>query len=319
MPERTQPASARTVDRRALLAAGGHDLPALRELAAGLAKEAGERLLAQRPDRVDVAATKSSSTDVVTAADRASETWLREQLARCRPDDLVLGEEFGGAGTETRTEVTDGAPDAREAGCLTWVLDPIDGTVNYLYGLPSWAVSVACVLGDPTRPGAWAPAVGAVYAPVTGELFHAGHGAGAVLETPPADGRAGERALRVAATTDPALALLGTGFGYDAGVRAEQGRVVAELLPQVRDIRRLGSAALDLCAVAAGRLDAYYERGTHVWDHAAGLLVVEEAGGVVHGPVGGFPGRSLLVAGPEPLVAWLGTRLDELGAAGPEG
>ncbi|MFC0360350.1 inositol monophosphatase family protein [Kytococcus schroeteri] len=285
--------------------AGAGDLPvpgagtiaSLRALAARLAREAGERLLAGRPDTVEVADTKSSATDVVTAADRASEQWLREQLAAARPDDAVLGEEYGAEG-------------AAGASGLTWVVDPVDGTVNYLYGLPAWGVSVACVVGDPRTPGAWRTVAGAVGAPVWGELFHAGLGQGAVLQGP--DGR--ERSLAVTSLEDPGRALVGTGFGYDAGRRREQGRVAAALLPQVRDLRRMGSAALDLCCVAAGRLDAYYEKGTQVWDHAAGVLVVSEAGGVVGG-LGGAPlGDPVVVAGGPSVGRWLHDELVRLEA-----
>lgn len=161
------------------------------------------------------------------------------------------------------------------------MLDPIDGTVNYLYDLPAYAVSVAVVVGDPTTPGAWTPVAGAVINPRTDEVFHAHAGGGARLRT-----RGATVPLRVndlGAPTDLAPALLATGFSYDREVRRSQAAAVADLLPRVRDVRRMGAAALDLCHVAAGRVDGYWERGTHAWDQAAGLLVLTEAGGVASG------------------------------------
>ena len=146
-------------------------------------------------------------------------------------------------------------------------------------------------------------------APVWGEVFHAAAGQGAAVDH---EGRT--RDLAVSSPSDPGQALVGTGFGYDAGRRARQGRVVAELLPQVRDVRRMGSAAIDLCCLAAGRLDAYYEAGTHVWDHAAGMLVVTEAGGVVTGLGGRPPGEPMVVAGGARTAGWLHDELVRLGA-----
>lgn len=245
---------------------------ALEELAVRIAVEAGRLVRDERPDAVDVHRTKSTDLDVVTLMDTRSETLVRRRLAEARPDDGVLGEEEGGTGG------TSG---------LTWVVDPIDGTVNYLYDLPAYAVSLAVVVGDPTRPGAWSPVAGAVVAPRTGEVFSARAGGGArVRRMDPVDGGAVEAAptrLRVSDVGDLAGVLLATGFAYDRQVRVDQARVVADLLPRVRDVRRLGAAALDLCHVAAGRVDAYYEVGTHAWDVAAGALVVTEAGGVVSG------------------------------------
>jgi myo-inositol-1(or 4)-monophosphatase len=239
----------------------------LRETAVAVALAAGELISAGRPDRVEVAATKSSPTDVVTAMDTASEQLLRTELARLRPEDGFLGEEGG-----------------HEPGSsgLTWVVDPIDGTVNYLYGLRSYAVSVAVVRDDAAAPGArpdpatWTVLAGAVVDPSQGETWSAARGAGARLT----DARGTRRLL---APDGPELgqALVATGFGYDAGRRAEQAAVVARLLPRVRDLRRIGTASLDLCSVAAGRVDAYYERGLNPWDFAAGALVAAEAGAVV--------------------------------------
>lgn len=244
---------------------------ALEALAADVARSAGRLVVDERPDAVEVAATKSTATDVVTAMDQASQDHLVARLREARPDDAVMGEEAGGASG------TSG---------ITWVVDPIDGTVNYLYGIPAYAVSVAAVVGDPTVPGRWRPFAGAVFNPVTDELFRARAGAGARLVV-------GESQTLLVPTGCDSLpqALVATGFGYSAERRERQGRLVLDLLPQIRDIRRAGSAALDLCSVAAGRVDAYYETGLNPWDLAAGWLVAVEAGA----EVGGFdgPGEAL--------------------------
>lgn len=263
---------------------------ALEALAADVARSAGLLVVDERPDAVEVAATKSTATDVVTAMDQASQDHLLARLREARPDDAVLGEEAGGAtGTSG----------------ITWVVDPIDGTVNYLYGIPAYAVSVAAVVGDPTVPGGWRPFVGAVYNPVTEELFVARAGAGARLVVGDS-----QRPLAPTACGSLAQALVATGFGYAAERRERQGRLVLDLLPQIRDIRRAGSAALDLCAVAAGRVDAYYETGLNPWDLAGGWLVAEEAGALV----GGFdgPGEALTWA----CAPGLGTSFPELVESG---
>ncbi len=237
----------------------------LEALAIELATRAGALILDRpRPQQGYGVRTKSSDTDVVTVMDAASERFLHEQLRDQRPDDGVYGEEGARRPTETG---------------LTWVVDPIDGTVNYLYGLSAYAVSVAVVSGDPATPGAWRPVAGAVCQPETGEVFHARRGGGAALTR--ADGAV--RPLRVRPSTELSTALVATGFGYLAQDRAEQAGLLRSVLPRVRDIRRAGSAALDLCSVAAGRLDGYSESGLHPWDAAAGWLLVEEAGGVVTG------------------------------------
>lgn len=279
------------------------DLAPLRALAVRVAAEAADFVHAGRPERVEVAATKSSPTDVVTAMDTASERLIAERLLAARPHDGFLGEESGHrAGTSG----------------LTWVVDPIDGTVNYLYGIRAYAVSVALVRdvssparaagAEPPDPSTWEPLVGAVVDPAAGETWSAALGGGATLSVP-----AGEKALRATAGVDPAQALVATGFGYDAARRAEQAAVVARLLPQVRDLRRIGTASLDLCSVAAGRVDAYYERGLKAWDFAAAVLVATEAGVVVTGFAGGPPGPDgLLAAGPA-LHPVLGAVLREAG------
>ena len=262
----------------------GSDYTELLALAERLARAAGELTVRLRADGGPLGvAAKSSPTDVVTEVDRASERWLADELARLRPDDALLGEE--------------GADRAGGSG-LRWVVDPIDGTVNFLYGLRPYAVSVAA-----ERDGR--VVAGAVHDPTSGETFGALLGGGAYLDGKPIGGSwvAGQLATAVVAT----------GFGYDAGVRAEQGEVLAGLLPRVGNVRRLGSAALDLCYVAAGRLDGYYEHGLKDWDRAAGLLVATEAGAVVGGLHGRPPGTLTVAASPA-VAAELTTLLEELGA-----
>lgn len=260
----------------------GTDVVGLEEVACEVALAAGRLVVDERPDELGVS-TKSTRTDPVTEMDQRSQELLLRLLGERRPDDGVLGEEEGGA---------------RGRSGITWVVDPIDGTVNYMYGIPAYAVSVAAVTGDPTRPGAWQALAGAVLNPVTHELFHAHLGGGARLTSP-----AGTQRLGATTTTDLGLALVGTGFGYDPRKRARQAAVLVELLPVVRDIRRHGSAALDLCAVACGRLDAYYESGLNAWDRAAGELVATEAGAVVGGPDTEGPGKELTWAAAPGLAA----------------
>jgi myo-inositol-1(or 4)-monophosphatase len=265
------------------------DVAALVQVAELLAREAGSLVLDGRRRHVSVAATKSSAQDVVTAVDLASEALLRRRLSELRPDDGILGEEEG---------FQDGTSG------ITWVLDPIDGTVNYLYGLPAYAVSVAAVTGPPD-PATWTALAGCVFAPEDGRTFVAGLGLGATL-----DGRP----LQVNAARPLIDSLVGTGFGYVATRRRSQARVLAELLPQVRDIRRVGSAALDLCTVAAGGLDLYFERGLQPWDLAAGALVAQEAGAQVTGLRGRPAGEAMTVAGSAEQVTELIGLLEALGA-----
>jgi len=247
---------------------GSADRAGFRELAVELALEAGRFIRDERPDRVDVAQTKATDLDVVTEMDTRCEDLLRARLAQHRADDAVLGEEDGWSAGSTG---------------LTWVLDPIDGTVNYLYDLPAYSVSVAVVWGDPTAAGGWTPLAGAVFNPGVDEIFHAHAGGGARLESTGGANFPTPRELSVPASVPLTKALVGTGFSYDTQRRVQQAAVVGELLPRVRDLRRMGSAALDLCSVAAGRLDAYYERGVQAWDMAAGALVAAEAGAVLSG------------------------------------
>ena len=231
----------------------------LRETAERVAREAADHLSGLPAPSASAQVgdgavwTKSSPTDVVTESDASVERFLRARLDELRPGEPVFGEE--GAG---------------DASAARWVLDPIDGTVNYLYGLPWYAISVAAVRDGRT-------VAGAVAEPASGRLWSAALGGGATC-----DGVA----LRVSTTTDAAQALVGTGFSYRAERRERQARMVAGLLPLVRDVRRAGSAALDLCAVAAGWLDGYVEHGCHWWDWAAAALVAAEAGAVL-GVAGG--------------------------------
>jgi myo-inositol-1(or 4)-monophosphatase len=223
----------------------------LYRLTVDLAQGAANEVRAAVGGRLDVEA-KSTATDLVTEVDRAVEHWLVQRLAAVRPDDDIVAEEGSG----------------RETGSGTrWYLDPIDGTVNFVLGLPQFAVSVAVEVDGDVR-------AGAVANPVSGELFSAASGAGAWL---------GDRRLHGPRHVPVSRAVVGTGFGYDAERRARQIAVAAQLLPRVADIRRLGAASLDLCFVAAGRLDAYFEAGLNPWDWAAGALIAREAGCYVGG------------------------------------
>ncbi|WP_285103580.1 inositol monophosphatase family protein [Promicromonospora sp. MEB111] len=277
-----------------------HELPdgvtvtTLRDLAVRLATAAGTLVREGRPERVEVAATKSSDVDPVTVMDRASEELLREMIAAERPDDAILGEE---------------GDDVPGTSGLTWVLDPIDGTVNYLYGVASWAVSVAVVAGPP-EPASWTVLAGCVHSIADGRTWSAGLGEGATRDGVP---------VHAGAPASLSTSLVGTGFGYDAARRAEQAQVLAQVLPRIRDIRRLGSAAIDLCLLADGSLDLYYERGLNPWDMAAGVIVATEAGAVVTGLRGRPAGNAMTVAGPAELVAQLAGILEEADADGAGG
>ncbi|HEX6523157.1 MAG TPA: inositol monophosphatase family protein [Streptosporangiaceae bacterium] len=248
----------------------------LLDLAVDTAVEAGQLLASWRAGgRPAVADTKSSPTDVVTEMDRKAEALIKQRIRAARPDDLILAEEGGQDRAESSTGVR-------------WVVDPLDGTVNYLYGLADWAVSIGVEVNG-------AIVAGVVEVPVLGERFTAEAGGGAWLH------RNGARE-RLRCNTGVPLdrALVATGFGYDAGRRKAQGEVVAGLLPRVRDIRRCGSAAVDLCMVAAGRVDASYERGLNYWDYAAGGCIAREAGAVVGGLSGRPESPSMVVAaGPD--------------------
>ena len=238
----------------------------LRALAAKTVREAAELIRARRADIVATdglaahTVTKTSAVDPVTIVDQAAEKFIVHTLRAARPQDGFLGEE--------------GAAEASESG-VTWVVDPIDGTVNFLYGIPDYAVSVGAVIDG-------VPVAGAVINVVQDILYHAAAGAGAVVE------RAGKapQQLRCRTERDVSRALLATGFGYSAARRSAQARVLVDVLPRVRDIRRMGAAALDICRVAEGSVDAYYEHGIKPWDFVGGTVIAREAGAIVeHAPL----------------------------------
>jgi myo-inositol-1(or 4)-monophosphatase len=250
----------------------------LRALAEAVAREAGALLRGAFEGPELRVSAKSTPTDLVSEADHAAERLIRERIAAARPDDGVLGEEGG---------------DRAGTSGIRWVVDPLDGTVNFLFGIPQWAVSIACEDAD----GALA---GVVYDPVRDELFSAERDGTAMLDGAP---------ISASTRQDLATALVGTGFGYDAEVRRAQAAVVARLLPDVRDIRRLGAAAIDLAWTACGRLDAYYEHGLNPWDLAAGRLICERVGLEVRdlAPVG--PSAPGVLVAPPALIAALAERL----------
>jgi myo-inositol-1(or 4)-monophosphatase len=264
---------------------GHQDAEALLRIALAAAREAGRLLASWRGDeRPEVVETKSSPTDVVTEMDRRSEALITSRIRAHRPADSVLGEEGGQtSGGAAHDEDGDGS-EAAGPSRVRWIVDPLDGTVNYLYGLHDWAVSIAAEVDGTV-------VAGVVEVPRRGETFTAVAGGGAWLHRGEA-----RLALRCSAGVPLDQALVGTGFGYNAGRRQVQGEVVAALLPHVRDIRRGGSAAVDLCSVAAGRLDAFYERGLNYWDFAAGGLIAREAGATVGGLAGRTESTSMAVA-----------------------
>jgi myo-inositol-1(or 4)-monophosphatase len=231
--------------------------------------------------------TKSTPTDPVTVVDTETELLLRDRLAALRPGDAILGEEGGG-------------PPPGDDGTVCWVIDPIDGTVNFVYGIPAYGISIAAQIDGVSVAGVVADVVsGDIYSAATGHGAHVLSGAE-------------RRALRCSVVSELSMALVGTGFGYAPQRRAAQAAVLARLLPQVRDVRRIGSAALDLCLVAAGRLDAHYEHGLHVWDWAAGALVAAEAGAQVVLPPVDEEGGLAVVAAPG-IMAALIEALDQAG------
>jgi myo-inositol-1(or 4)-monophosphatase len=242
------------------------------ELAEALAREAGGLLLERFGGPAEALAAKSSPTDMVSEADRAAERLLVERLGAARPEDGILGEE--------------GARSAGTSG-RRWVVDPLDGTTNYLYGHPSWAVSIALEDASGLR-------LGVVHAPALRETYVAERDGGARLNG---------RSVEVREPAGLGSALVGTGFGYAAELRARQAERLRAVLPAVRDIRRGGSAALDLAWVAAGRLDGFWEHGLNPWDSAAGSLLVTEAGGALGTLEGEPPG--IVAASPALLPALL--------------
>jgi myo-inositol-1(or 4)-monophosphatase len=218
----------------------------LLQIAAEAADAAAAELMERFSGEASGVRAKSTPTDLVSEADVAAERAVRDVLARHRPGDAILGEEGGASGE----------------GALRWVVDPLDGTINYLYRLPVFAVSVACE----DRDGAVA---GIVLDPVRGERFTATRSGEAQLNGEP---------IHATGVQSLAAALVATGFAYEAAVRERQAAVVARVLPFARDIRRAGAAAIDLCWAACGRVDAYYERGLQPWDRAAGALIAAKAG-----------------------------------------
>jgi myo-inositol-1(or 4)-monophosphatase len=265
---------------------GADDPRELLGLAVEVAGEAAEVALKYRAGGVGDIGTKTTATDLVTAADRAVERLITERLHARRPYDQILGEEYGG--------------DEVDQGGVRWVVDPIDGTVNYVYGLPQYAVSIAAQVDGES-------VAGVVRNAATGEQWTAIRGGGAW--------RDGVR-LTGSAVTELAQSLVATGFGYDSGRRAHQARVLAAILPVVRDIRRFGAASLDLCTAAEGRVDAFFEKGLNLWDHAAGGLVATEAGLRVTGLRGAPPGPLMVVAAPPVLHRPLHDLLVDLDADG---
>jgi myo-inositol-1(or 4)-monophosphatase len=280
----------------------------LRSVAETLAAEAAAFVRARRAEvfgacadavnaKGGVMRTKSSPTDPVTVVDTETEHLLRDRLAQLRPGDPILGEEGGGPSD----------PAAASAGAVIWVVDPIDGTVNFVYDIPAYAVSVAAQVDGVSVAGAVADVV-------AGRVYSAARGLGAHVTD-----EQGTRALRCSDVDDLSMALLGTGFGYSGRRRAIQATLLAQLLPVVRDVRRIGSAALDLCMVAAGRLDAYYEHGLQEWDSAAGAVIAAEAGARVVLPAQNGPaeGAELVLAAAPGVADELLAALERFDGLGP--
>lgn len=232
-------------------------------LALATAQRAGE-LLTDRPETFDVS-QKSSVRDFATQMDHASEELIVEALLAARPLDGIIGEE--GANRESKSGIS-------------WVIDPIDGTVNYFYNLPGWNISIAAKDGDGVL-------VGVVFAPTLNSLWHASRGGGAFLNN---------RRIRVSNADSLQDSLIATGFSYDPAERIRQGEKIAALIPKVRDIRRNGAAAVDLCNVASGAVDGYFESGLKEWDLAAGGLIAREAGAIVSGRGGAPAGEAMVIA-----------------------
>jgi myo-inositol-1(or 4)-monophosphatase len=263
-----------------------NDAAGLRDLALTTAREAGDLVLRLRDEGVEVAGTKSSEIDIVTRADQAAEALVKQRLLDARPDDGMVGEE---------------GDDLPGTSGVVWIVDPIDGTVNYLYGLPHFAVSIAAEVDGRV-------VAGVVVAPALDLEFVATLGGGATCNGRP---------IHTREVVPMAERLVATGFSYEQPARAREATYISRLLPRVRDIRRLGSCALDLCGVAAGTLDAYVEEGPHIWDHAAAGLVVLEAGGILE--VARSPGgKRLLICAPRDGFAEFRVAVVEAGYVGAE-
>lgn len=264
-------------------------------MAEQLAAEAADFVRRRRGEifgagRGEAVRTKSTPTDPVTLVDLETEQLIRDRLAGLRPGDPIIGEEGGGTSA---------------AGAVRWVVDPIDGTVNFLYGIPVYAVSVAAQVDGVSVAGAVADVA-------AGQIYSAALGSGAHVLA------GGERRqLRCSAVAELSMALVGTGFSYLPHRRAAQAALLVRMLPMVRDVRRIGSAALDLCMVAAGRLDAHYEHGLSEWDWAAGGLIAAEAGAVVVLPGAADTGAGLLLAAAPGVAAQLIEALDNVGGRQP--
>ncbi len=256
----------------------------LRDLALEAARAAAELARSRRAAGVEVAATKTSATDVVTEADRAAETLIREVILGRRPDDGFLGEE---------------GDDVIGTSGVRWIADPIDGTVNFLYGMPHYAVSIAAEVEGVV-------VAGVVLNAHTGTEYVAVLGEGATRDGTP---------LRVRDEAPLNHRLLGTGFSYIIEARVLQAEALVRLLPRIRDVRRFGSSALDVCMVAEGRADGYYEEGVHPWDYSASVLIAGEAG-ASHRLTEGRWGGQALVCGPAHGFDELVSVLDEVGMFG---
>jgi myo-inositol-1(or 4)-monophosphatase len=263
----------------------------LEALAGSVAIEAADLLRRGLGQQRRIIRNKSTITDLVTEMDRAAEQLIVERLLASRPDDGVFGEE----GTAHPG-----------ASAVSWIVDPLDGTTNYVYGFPAFAVSIAARVHDPAAPaGPTRVVAGAVADVARGDLFAAHAGGGATRDGEP---------LACSDRSELATALVATGFSYESERRARQARVLTTVLPTVRDIRRTGSAALDLCAVASGRVDAYYERGLGEWDFAAGALIATEAGAVVGGLDELTASSNFVLAAPAALADALRSLLRRAGA-----
>jgi myo-inositol-1(or 4)-monophosphatase len=260
------------------------DPAALRALAEAVARDAGALLRDGLAGQRRIVDTKSTRTDMVTEMDRAAEARIVEGLLGARPDDGMLGEE--------------GTDRAGTSG-VRWIVDPLDGTTNYLYALPGFAVSIAAELDG-------AVVAGVVYDVVHDELFAATRGGGATR-----DGAT----IHASEQRELALALVATGFAYDATRRAAQAAALVQVLPNIRDVRRFGAAAVDLCSVACGRVDAYYERGLAPWDLAAGGLIASEGGAIVTDFDGGPAVAGAVLAATPGIAEDLGALLRRAGAA----
>lgn len=276
------------------------DVAELRRIAVQLAETAAAHVRSRRPEvfgpdgaRDGVVQAKGHPTDPVTIVDTETEDLIRRLLDEARPGDPILGEEGGGS-------LVDGDEDT-----VHWVVDPIDGTVNFLYGIPGYAISVAAVRGGQ-------PVAGAVVDVARAATYSAGLRMGATKVT----GDGAVEHLRCTPVRSAAMALVSTGFAYGKHRRARQAELIAQILPEIRDIRRLGAAALDLCFVAEGRVDAYYEHGLNAWDWAAGALIAAEAGAALRLPAATSPGAAgeLVVAAAPGVANELTELLERVGA-----